>query len=96
MKKMATAAALVPFLGTMQVLLMSMVSSSLKLVQKHYIEDNRNAKWCPAPGCDYAVDFLLLIVEVVTFPASAHITFNGIVQRELTFLLIAALWPIGF
>ncbi|KAF7833742.1 putative E3 ubiquitin-protein ligase ARI8 [Senna tora] len=24
---------------------------------RSYIEDNRKTKWCPAPGCDYAVDF---------------------------------------
>ncbi|XP_057475852.1 probable E3 ubiquitin-protein ligase ARI7 isoform X2 [Actinidia eriantha] len=26
---------------------------------RSYIEDNRKAKWCPAPGCDYAVDFIV-------------------------------------
>ncbi|CAO2832603.1 unnamed protein product [Amaranthus hypochondriacus] len=25
---------------------------------RSYVEDNRKAKWCPAPGCDYAVDFV--------------------------------------
>ncbi|KAL5769551.1 hypothetical protein ACOSP7_013705 [Xanthoceras sorbifolium] len=24
---------------------------------RSYVEDNRTTKWCPAPGCDYAVDF---------------------------------------
>ncbi|XVF29276.1 hypothetical protein REPUB_Repub15cG0106900 [Reevesia pubescens] len=24
---------------------------------RSYIEDNRKTKWCPAPGCDYAVDY---------------------------------------
>ncbi|XP_042003930.1 probable E3 ubiquitin-protein ligase ARI8 isoform X1 [Salvia splendens] len=24
---------------------------------RSFIEDNRKTKWCPAPGCDYAVDF---------------------------------------
>ncbi|XP_039064181.1 probable E3 ubiquitin-protein ligase ARI8 isoform X2 [Hibiscus syriacus] len=24
---------------------------------RSYVEDNRKTKWCPAPGCDYAVDF---------------------------------------
>lgn len=24
---------------------------------RSYIEDNRKTKWCPAPGCEYAVDF---------------------------------------
>ncbi|KAL8171883.1 hypothetical protein V2J09_023687 [Rumex salicifolius] len=26
---------------------------------RSYIEDSRKAKWCPAPGCDYAVDFVV-------------------------------------
>ncbi|PIA29733.1 hypothetical protein AQUCO_05800083v1 [Aquilegia coerulea] len=26
---------------------------------RSYVEDNRKTKWCPAPGCDYAVDFLV-------------------------------------
>lgn len=26
---------------------------------RSYIEDNRKAKWCPAPGCEYAVDFVV-------------------------------------
>ncbi|KAJ0973000.1 hypothetical protein J5N97_020959 [Dioscorea zingiberensis] len=26
---------------------------------RSYIEDNRKTKWCPAPGCDYAVEFIL-------------------------------------
>ncbi|WRX24101.1 IBR domain - like 6 [Theobroma cacao] len=26
---------------------------------RSYVEDNRKTKWCPAPGCDYAVDFIL-------------------------------------
>ncbi|XP_075634753.1 putative E3 ubiquitin-protein ligase ARI8 [Castanea sativa] len=26
---------------------------------RSYIEDNRKTKWCPAPGCDYAVDFIV-------------------------------------
>ncbi|KAG8499913.1 hypothetical protein CXB51_006550 [Gossypium anomalum] len=24
---------------------------------RSYVEDNRKTKWCPAPGCEYAVDF---------------------------------------
>ncbi|KAJ8574040.1 hypothetical protein K7X08_010551 [Anisodus acutangulus] len=24
---------------------------------RSYVEDNRKIKWCPAPGCDYAVEF---------------------------------------
>ncbi|XP_038721807.1 probable E3 ubiquitin-protein ligase ARI7 [Tripterygium wilfordii] len=24
---------------------------------RSYIEDNRKIKWCPAPGCEYAIDF---------------------------------------
>ncbi|GAB4855894.1 Probable E3 ubiquitin-protein ligase ari8 [Ancistrocladus abbreviatus] len=26
---------------------------------RSYIEDNRKAKWCPAPGCDYAVEYVV-------------------------------------
>ncbi|KAL3653962.1 putative E3 ubiquitin-protein ligase ari8 [Castilleja foliolosa] len=26
---------------------------------RSFVEDNRKAKWCPAPGCDYAVDFVV-------------------------------------
>ncbi|VFQ62552.1 unnamed protein product [Cuscuta campestris] len=26
---------------------------------RSFIEDNRKTKWCPAPGCDYAVDFII-------------------------------------
>ncbi|OAY32228.1 probable E3 ubiquitin-protein ligase ARI8 [Manihot esculenta] len=26
---------------------------------RSYVEDNRKTKWCPAPGCDYAVDFIV-------------------------------------
>eukprot|EP00262_Sarcandra_glabra_P015770 TRINITY_DN494_c0_g2_i1.p1 TRINITY_DN494_c0_g2~~TRINITY_DN494_c0_g2_i1.p1 ORF type:complete len:586 (+),score=71.79 TRINITY_DN494_c0_g2_i1:157-1914(+) len=26
---------------------------------RSYIEDNRKTKWCPAPGCEYAVDFVI-------------------------------------
>ena len=37
---------------------------------QHYIEDDRDAKCCPALGCDYEVVFLLLVVEAVTFPAT--------------------------
>ncbi|XP_044482540.1 probable E3 ubiquitin-protein ligase ARI8 isoform X2 [Mangifera indica] len=26
---------------------------------RSYVEDNRKIKWCPAPGCDFAVDFVV-------------------------------------
>lgn len=26
---------------------------------RSYVEDNRKTKWCPAPGCDHAVDFVV-------------------------------------
>ncbi|CAN7122619.1 unnamed protein product [Brassica rapa subsp. narinosa] len=26
---------------------------------RSYVEDNRKTKWCPAPGCDYAVNFVV-------------------------------------
>ncbi|KAL8150937.1 hypothetical protein V2J09_020745 [Rumex salicifolius] len=29
----------------------------LNYFRRSYIEDNREMKWCPAPGCDYAVNY---------------------------------------
>ncbi|KAJ4840373.1 putative E3 ubiquitin-protein ligase ari7 [Turnera subulata] len=29
-----------------------------RYLRRSYIEDNRKTKWCPAPGCEYAVDFV--------------------------------------
>ncbi|PHT65059.1 putative E3 ubiquitin-protein ligase ARI8 [Capsicum annuum] len=26
---------------------------------RSFVEDNRKTKWCPAPGCDYAVDYIV-------------------------------------
>ncbi|OWM72296.1 hypothetical protein CDL15_Pgr018181 [Punica granatum] len=26
---------------------------------RSYIEDNKKTKWCPAPGCDYAIEFIV-------------------------------------
>ncbi|KAK4338847.1 hypothetical protein RND71_040309 [Anisodus tanguticus] len=26
---------------------------------RSFVEDNRKTKWCPAPGCDYAVEFIV-------------------------------------
>ncbi|XP_078447141.1 putative E3 ubiquitin-protein ligase ARI7 [Wolffia australiana] len=26
---------------------------------RSYVEDNRKTKWCPAPGCEYAVEFVM-------------------------------------
>lgn len=26
---------------------------------RSYVEDNRKTKWCPAPGCEYGVDFVM-------------------------------------
>ncbi|KAL6516780.1 putative E3 ubiquitin-protein ligase ari8 [Orobanche hederae] len=26
---------------------------------RSFVEDNRKTKWCPAPGCDYAVDYVV-------------------------------------
>ncbi|CAH1423113.1 unnamed protein product [Lactuca virosa] len=26
---------------------------------RSFVEDNRKTKWCPAPGCDYDVDFIV-------------------------------------
>ncbi|XP_031287250.1 probable E3 ubiquitin-protein ligase ARI7 [Pistacia vera] len=28
-----------------------------RYLRRSYVEDNRKTKWCPAPGCDYAIDF---------------------------------------
>ncbi|XP_039122300.1 probable E3 ubiquitin-protein ligase ARI7 [Dioscorea cayenensis subsp. rotundata] len=30
-----------------------------KYLIRSYIENNRKTKWCPAPGCEFAVDFVL-------------------------------------
>ncbi|KAI7725107.1 hypothetical protein M8C21_026478, partial [Ambrosia artemisiifolia] len=30
-----------------------------RYVLRSFVEDNRKTKWCPAPGCDYAVDFIV-------------------------------------
>ncbi|XP_043705712.1 probable E3 ubiquitin-protein ligase ARI8 [Telopea speciosissima] len=36
---------------------------------RSYIEDNRKTKWCPAPGCEYAVDF---VVGSGSYDVSCH------------------------
>ncbi|KAJ9176073.1 hypothetical protein P3X46_011423 [Hevea brasiliensis] len=40
---------------------------------RSYIEDNRKTKWCPAPGCDYAVDF---IVGSGSYDVSCHCSYS--------------------
>ncbi|XP_057962909.1 probable E3 ubiquitin-protein ligase ARI8 isoform X2 [Malania oleifera] len=40
---------------------------------RSYVEDNRKTKWCPAPGCDYAVDF---IVGSGSFDVTCHCSYN--------------------
>ncbi|CAM0904055.1 unnamed protein product [Alopecurus aequalis] len=30
-----------------------------RYLRRSYIEDNRKTKWCPAPGCEYAVEFVV-------------------------------------
>uniref|UniRef100_A0A0E0DFL2 RBR-type E3 ubiquitin transferase n=1 Tax=Oryza meridionalis TaxID=40149 RepID=A0A0E0DFL2_9ORYZ len=30
-----------------------------RYLRRSYIEDNRKTKWCPAPGCEYAVEFVM-------------------------------------
>nr|CAD1819943.1 unnamed protein product [Ananas comosus var. bracteatus] len=30
-----------------------------RYLHRSYIEDNRKTKWCPAPGCEYAVEFVM-------------------------------------
>lgn len=31
----------------------------LRYLVRSYIEDNRKTKWCPAPGCEFAVEFVM-------------------------------------
>ncbi|KAJ7978294.1 RBR-type E3 ubiquitin transferase [Quillaja saponaria] len=40
---------------------------------RSYIEDNRKTKWCPAPGCDYAVDF---IVGSGSYDVTCHCSYS--------------------
>ncbi|XP_076934844.1 putative E3 ubiquitin-protein ligase ARI8 isoform X1 [Bidens hawaiensis] len=40
---------------------------------RSFVEDNRKTKWCPAPGCDYAVDF---IVGGGTFDVTCHCSYS--------------------
>ncbi|CAN1262155.1 Probable E3 ubiquitin-protein ligase ARI8 [Linum perenne] len=40
---------------------------------RSYIEDNRKTKWCPAPGCDYAVEF---IVGSVSYDVSCGCSYS--------------------
>uniref|UniRef100_J3LZ56 RBR-type E3 ubiquitin transferase n=2 Tax=Oryza brachyantha TaxID=4533 RepID=J3LZ56_ORYBR len=30
-----------------------------RYLRRSYIEDNRKTKWCPAPGCEYAAEFVM-------------------------------------
>ncbi|XP_078171945.1 putative E3 ubiquitin-protein ligase ARI8 isoform X1 [Carex rostrata] len=30
-----------------------------RYLRRSYVEDNRKTKWCPAPGCEYAVEFVM-------------------------------------
>ncbi|XP_042489828.1 probable E3 ubiquitin-protein ligase ARI8 [Macadamia integrifolia] len=40
---------------------------------RSYIEDNRKTKWCPAPGCEYAVDF---VVGSGSYDVSCHCSYS--------------------
>ncbi|XP_042483105.1 probable E3 ubiquitin-protein ligase ARI7 isoform X2 [Macadamia integrifolia] len=40
---------------------------------RSYIEDNRKTKWCPAPGCEYAVDF---VVGSGSYDVSCHCSYG--------------------
>ncbi|GAB2277157.1 Probable E3 ubiquitin-protein ligase ari8 [Dionaea muscipula] len=40
---------------------------------RSYIEDNRKAKWCPAPGCEHAVEF---VVGSSTYDVSCHCSYS--------------------
>ncbi|XP_002983678.2 probable E3 ubiquitin-protein ligase ARI8 isoform X1 [Selaginella moellendorffii] len=44
-------------------MIMSLVSEEdrnkyMRFLLRSYVEDNRKAKWCPAPGCEFAVEFV--------------------------------------
>ncbi|KAJ4956438.1 hypothetical protein NE237_013221 [Protea cynaroides] len=40
---------------------------------RSYVEDNRKTKWCPAPGCEYAVDF---VVGSGSYDVSCHCSYG--------------------
>ncbi|KAM7494414.1 hypothetical protein LguiB_029023 [Lonicera macranthoides] len=40
---------------------------------RSFVEDNRKTKWCPAPGCDYAVDF---IVGSGSYDVTCHCSYS--------------------
>ncbi|XP_043724975.1 probable E3 ubiquitin-protein ligase ARI8 [Telopea speciosissima] len=40
---------------------------------RSYIEDNRKTKWCPFPGCEYAVDF---VVGSASYDVSCHCSYS--------------------
>ncbi|GAB2287126.1 Probable E3 ubiquitin-protein ligase ari8 [Dionaea muscipula] len=40
---------------------------------RSYIEDNRKAKWCPAPGCEYAVEF---VVGCGSYDITCHCSYS--------------------
>ncbi|KAL9263486.1 putative E3 ubiquitin-protein ligase ARI8 [Drosera capensis] len=40
---------------------------------RSYIEDNRKAKWCPAPGCEHAVEF---VVGSGTYDVTCHCSYG--------------------
>ncbi|KAL9260417.1 putative E3 ubiquitin-protein ligase ARI8 [Drosera capensis] len=41
--------------------------------RRSYIEDNRKAKWCPAPGCEHAVEF---VVGSGTYDVTCHCSYG--------------------
>ncbi|KAH7670446.1 E3 ubiquitin ligase RBR family protein [Dioscorea alata] len=45
---------------------------------RSYIEDNRKTKWCPAPGCDYAVE-LIWAVEATMYAAIVRMASVGMI-----------------
>ncbi|KAI6699197.1 hypothetical protein NL676_019316 [Syzygium grande] len=48
---------------------------------RSYIEDNRKTKWCPAPGCEYAVEYA---VGSEGYDVSCLCSFNFCWNRKLT------------
>ncbi|KAL4193880.1 hypothetical protein AMTRI_Chr06g179150 [Amborella trichopoda] len=40
---------------------------------RSYVEDNKKTKWCPAPGCEYAVDF---VVGSASYDVSCNCSYN--------------------
>ncbi|KAI3927436.1 hypothetical protein MKW92_044426 [Papaver armeniacum] len=44
-----------------------------RYILRSYVEDNKKTKWCPAPGCDFAVDF---VAGSSSFDVSCNCSFS--------------------